>query len=120
MRSPLTAGILARVAVSCLLAVCIFTPHARADQPMDIKKVLLLFSSEGWSAPANRMIYNGAKALFDQSTRQNIVLFGDTLDLPFVTGETEHRDLAEFFQKKYARENINVVVPVGLATVGFV
>ena len=120
MRAPLTAGILARVAFSCLLVLCIFTPHACADQPMDIKKVLILFSMEGWSAPANRVIYNGAKTVFDQSPRQDIVLFGDNLDLSFVTGEAEHRSLAEFFQKKYARENINVVAPVGLAAVGFV
>ena len=120
MRAPLTAGILARAAFSCLLVLCIFTPHARADQPMDIKKVLILFSLEGWSAPANRVIYNGAKTVFDQSPRQDIVLFGDNLDLPFVTGEAENRSLAEFFQKKYARENIHVVVPVGLAALGFV
>jgi len=54
MHSHLTAGILVRVAFSCLVAACIFTPHVRADQPMDIKKVLILFSMEGWSAPANR------------------------------------------------------------------
>jgi len=120
MRSPLTAGILARVAFSCLLVLCIFTPHARADQPMDIKKVLILFSYEGWSAPANRMIYNGVKTVFDQSLRQDIVLIGDNLDLTFVNGEAENRSLAEFFQKKYARENIHVVVPVGLAALGFV
>jgi len=66
------------------------------------------------------VIYNGAKTVFDQSPRQDIVLFGDNLDLSFVTGEAEHRSLAEFFQKKYARENINVVAPVGLAAVGFV
>ena len=120
MHSHLTAGILVRVAFSCLVAACIFTPHVRADQPMDIKKVLILFSMEGWSAPANRVIYNGAKTVFDQSPRQDIVLFGDNLDLSFVTGEAEHRSLAEFFQKKYARENINVVAPVGLAAVGFV
>jgi len=120
MRSSLTAGILARVAFSCLLVLCIFTPHARADQPMDIKKVLILFSYEGWSAPANRMIYNGVKTVFDQSLRQDIVLIGDNLDLTFVNGEAENRSLAEFFQKKYARENIHVVVPVGLAALGFV
>jgi len=120
MRFSLTAGILARVAFSCLLVLCIFTPHARADQPMDIKKVLILFSYEGWSAPANRMIYNGVKTVFDQSLRQDIVLIGDNLDLTFVNGEAENRSLAEFFQKKYARENIHVVVPVGLAALGFV
>ena len=38
MRSHLTAGILVRVAISCLLAVGIITPRARVYQPADIKK----------------------------------------------------------------------------------
>lgn len=37
MRSHLTAGMLARVAISCLLEACIVTPRARAYQPADIK-----------------------------------------------------------------------------------
>jgi len=112
MHSHLTAGILVRVAFSCLLAVCIFTPHARADQPAGIKKVLVLFPSEGWSAPSHRAVYNGMKAILDQSLRQDVILLGDILDVSFATGETEQRRLADFFRAKYAGENIDVVVPV--------
>ena len=120
MRSPLTAGILARVAFSCLLAVCIFTAHARADQPAAIKKVLVVFPAEGWSSPADRMVYNGMKAVFDQSHRQDIVLLGDVLDLYYLNSkETEQRRLADFFRTKYAMEKIDVVVPVAPASVEF-
>jgi signal transduction histidine kinase len=112
MHSHLTAGILVRVAFSCLLVVCIFTPHARADQPAGIKKVLALFPSEGWSSPSQRAVYNGMKAVFDQSPRQDVILLGDILDVSFATGETEQRRLADFFRAKYAREDIDVVVPV--------
>ncbi|RPJ16329.1 MAG: hypothetical protein EHM37_02305, partial [Deltaproteobacteria bacterium] len=93
MRSPLTAGILARVAVSCLMAVCIFTAYARADQPAVIKKVLVLFPSEGWSAPSHRAVYNGMKAVFDKSPRQDVIMMGDILDVSFATEETEQQRL---------------------------
>ena len=112
MHSHLTAGILVRVTFSCLLVVCIFTPHARADQPAGIKKVLALFPSEGWSSPSQRAVYNGMKAVLDQSPRQDVILLGDILDVSFATGETEQRRLADFFRAKYAGEDIDVVVPV--------
>ena len=120
MRSPLTAGILARVAFSCLLVVCIFTSHAHADQPAVIKKVLVLFPSEGWSAPSHRAVYNGMKAVFDKSPRQDVIMMGDILDVSFATEETEQRRLADFFRSKYERENIDVVVPVTRTPLEFV
>jgi PAS domain S-box-containing protein len=120
MRSPLTTGILARVAFSCLLAVCIFTPHARADQPGGIKKVLVLFPSEGWSAPSHRVVYNGMKAVFDQSPRQDVIMLGDILDVSFATEETEQRRLADFFRSKYERDNIDVVIPVTRTPLEFI
>ncbi len=120
MHSHLTAGILVRVAFSCLLVVCIFTPHARADQPAGIKKVLALFPSEGWSSPAHRAVYNGMKTVFDHSPRQDVILLGDILDLPFAAAETEQRRLADFFRAKYVGENIDVVVPVTRTSLEFV
>ena len=120
MRSPLTAGLLARIAFSCLLAVCIFTPHARADQPAVIKKVLVLFPSEGWSAPSHRAVYNGMKAVFDKSPRQDVIMMGDILDVSFATEETEQQRLADFFRSKYERENIDVVIPVTRTPLEFI
>jgi PAS domain S-box-containing protein len=120
MRSRLTAAILARVAISFLLGVCILTPQARADQPAGIKKVLVLFPSEGWSAPSHRAVYNGMKAVFDKSPRQDVILLGDILDLSFATEETGQRGLADFYHSKYAKESIDVVVPVTPASLYFV
>jgi len=120
MRSPLTAGLLARIAFSCLLAVCIFTPHARADQPAVIKKVLILFPSEGWSAPSHRAVYNGMKAVFDKSPRQDVIMMGDILDVSFATEETEQQRLADFFRSKYEREKIDVVIPVTRTPLEFI
>jgi PAS domain S-box-containing protein len=120
MHPKFLAGTLARLAFFCLLAVFIFTPHARADQQSGIKKVLVLFPAEGWSSPADRMIYNGMKAVFDQSHRQDVVLLGDVLDLYYLNSkETEQRRLADFFRTKYAMEKIDVVVPVAPASVEF-
>ena len=120
MHSHPTAGILTRVAFFCLLAVCSFTPKAHADQPADIKKVLVLFPSEGWSAPSHRAVYNGMKAVFDKSPRQDIIMLGDILDLSFTIEETGQRSLADFYRSKYAKENIDVVVPVTPASLYFV
>ena len=52
------------------------------------------------------------KAVFDQSFRQDVILLGDILDLSFTTEGTEQRRLADFYRTKYAKENIDVVVPV--------
>jgi PAS domain S-box-containing protein len=120
MHLHLTAGIFARIAFSCMLTVCSFTSKAHADQPADIKKVLVLFPSEGWSAPSHRAVYNGMKAVFDQSSRQDVILLGDILDLSFTTEGIEQRHLADFYRTKYAKENIDVVVPVTPASLYFV
>lgn len=81
MRSPLTAGILARVAVSCLLAVCIFTPHARADQPAVIKKVLILFPSEGWGETIGR---SGSRSTSTSTASTSTARSGASLQLSFM------------------------------------
>ena len=120
MRSHTIAGKLARVAFFCLLAGCIFTAHASVGQQADIKRVLVLFPSEGWSSPAHRIIYNGMKAVFDQSRRQDVILLGDTLNLNLTSAETEQRRLAGFYHTKYAMEKIDVVVPVTSASLEFV
>jgi PAS domain S-box-containing protein len=120
MNSRPTAGMLVRVAFSWLLVVCIYSSQAHADQPAGIKKVLALFPSEGWSSPSQRAVYNGMKAVFDQSPRQDVILMGDILDVSFATGETEQRRLADFFRAKYAGENIDVVVPVTRTSLEFV
>ena len=120
MNSRLTAGMLVRVAFSCLLVVCIFTSQAHADEPAGTKKVLALFQSEGWSAPSHRVVYNGMKTVFDQSPRQDVILLGDNLDLPFAVADTEQRRLADFFRAKYAGEDIDVVVPVTRTSLEFV
>jgi PAS domain S-box-containing protein len=120
MNSRLTAGIIVRVSFSFLLGVCIFTSQAHPDQPEGTKKVLALFQSEGWSAPSHRTVYNGMKTVFDQSSRKDVILLGDILDLSFTTEGTEQQRLADFFRTKYAKENIDVVVPVTPASFYFV
>ena len=60
------------------------------------------------------------KAVFDQSFRQDVILLGDILDLSFTTEGTEQRRLADFYRTKYAKENIDVVVPVTPASLYFV
>lgn len=120
MRFPSKRGMLARVAFFCLLAACICMLHIPVGHAKDIKKVLALFPSEGWSAPSHRTIYNRMKAVFDESSRQDIILLGDTMDLLFSIKETEQQRLADYFRTKYAGENIDVVVPVTRPTLEFV
>jgi PAS domain S-box-containing protein len=102
---------MAIIGLFCLPVLFIFPARAGANPSTDIKKVLILFPSEGWSAPAHRIIYNGMKAIFDQSPVHDVVLSGDVLDPSFATGEVEERKLAEFFRTKYALENIDILIP---------
>ena len=109
-RSP---GISIRIVIAALLLT--FTPiiHAWAE-PAKLKKVLVLFASEGWSSPAERTIYGGMKAVFDQSQQKEIVFMGDSIDQYFFRAEnSEQRRKADSIRTRYIKENINVVVPVG-------
>ncbi len=47
-------------------------------------------------------------------------MLGDILDLSFAIEETGQRSLADFYRSKYAKENIDVVVPVTPASLYFV
>ena len=80
----------------------------------------MLFPSEGWSAKGHRLIYNGMKTVFDQSPGHDVILIGDILDPSFATGEIEEKKLADFFRTKYARENIDVLVPGGPTFLEFI
>jgi PAS domain S-box-containing protein len=120
MHSPPTAGTLTRVAFCCVLAACVLTSHARAGDHVDIKKVLVLFPEEAWSAPAYRTVYHAIKSVFDEDPRRHIILFGDSLDLYLFPDEVDRRGLAEFFKNKYAEMKIDLVIPVGPASLEFV
>ncbi len=119
MRSPLTAGILARIAFSCLLAVCICMLPSRDGHAANSKKVLILFPEEGWSAPAYQTVYNAIKSAFDEDDKMQITLFGESLDLYLFTGEDRERALAEFLREKYARERFDLLIPVAPSSLNF-
>lgn len=119
MRSQLIPGILARVAFSCLLAACICILHARDGHAADAQKVLILFPEEGWSAPAYRTVYNAIKSAFDDADQTQITLLGESLDLYLFPSEDRERALAEFLREKYARERIDLIIPVANSSINF-
>ncbi|RPJ06853.1 MAG: hypothetical protein EHM37_18930, partial [Deltaproteobacteria bacterium] len=119
MRSPLTAGILARIAFACLLAVCICMLPSRDGHAANSKKVLILFPEEGWSAPAYQTVYNAIKSAFDEDDKMQITLFGESLDLYLFTGEDRERALAEFLREKYTRERFDLLIPVAPSSLNF-
>ena len=106
------SGRLTRLAFYCLLAALLSPAHADGHPQTDIKKILVLFPAEGWSSLAYRMTFDGMRAVFDQSSRYDVVALGDTLDLSLASSETEQRRIADIFRAKYAGEGFNAIVPV--------
>jgi PAS domain S-box-containing protein len=120
MHPKFLAGTLARLAFFCLLAICIFTPHASAaNQPENIKNVLILFPEESWAAPGYRAIYHAIKSVFDEDPKTRITLFGDSLDLYLFPDEAGQQSIAEFLRKKYANVKIDLLIPVATSGLNF-
>jgi signal transduction histidine kinase len=119
MRFPSKRGILARGACACLLAACICILHARDGQAADANNVLILFPEEGWSAPDYRTVYNAIKSAFDEADQMKITLLGESLDLYLFHSEDRERALAEFLREKYARERIDLIIPVANSSINF-
>lgn len=114
------SGRLTRLAFYCLLAVLLSPVHADGYPNTNIKKILVLFPAEGWSSVGYRMIYNGMKAVFDQSSRYDVIALGDTLDLSLASSEAEQRRIADIFRTKHVGEGFDVVVPVTPEPIEFV
>ena len=121
MQNSFFSHIFLRIFIACLLASLISTASVQSDQPPELKKVLVLFPLEGWSAPAGRVIYDGMKSVFDQYQKGMVALIGDGLDYYYMEAqETEQQKKAEAIHKRYANEHIAVVVPVGPTILKFV
>ena len=119
MRSIFTSCMIARLVLFCAIALCFCLPFAHADKPENIKKVLILFPEEGWSAPAYRTIYNAIKSVFDENPKNAITLFGESLDLYLFPDEQTQRNIADFLKGKYGNMKIDLVIPVAPASLNF-
>jgi signal transduction histidine kinase len=103
-----------------MAAVCLCAPCAHAGQPPDVRKVLVLFPEESFSAPAYRMIYSALKEVFDQAPGRGATLLGEGLDLYLFPDPAAQRTLAAFIGSKYARTNIDLLIPVAPSSLAFV
>lgn len=92
---------------------------ARADVSMPARHVLVLYSQDGLTVPAYRMLHEAMKAVFDAGSKEQIYLFNECLDLSLFPDEVDQRRLAEFYHAKYARAHIDVVVAVTLPALSF-
>jgi signal transduction histidine kinase len=120
MRCSRFKTVLARVACGWMAAVCLCAPCAHAGPAPDVKKVLVLFPEESFSAPAYRMIYGALKEVFDRTVKAEATLFGESLDLYLFPDSAAQRNLAAFIGSKYARTNIDLLIPVAPSSLGFV
>ena len=120
MHPKFPAGALVRLSLFCLLSICVFTAHASAaNQPENIKNVLILFSEESWAAPAYRAIYHSIKSVFDEDSKTRVTLFGDSLDLYLFPDEAGQQTIAEFLRKKYGNVKIDLLIPVAPSALNF-
>jgi len=120
MRFPSKRGILARVVFSCLVAVCICMLHPGDGDTADVKKVLIIFPEEGWSAPAYRTVYDAIKHRFDETPQIEATLFGESLDLYLFPDQAAQQHLAEFLGEKYGNMKIDLIIPVAHSSLNFV
>ena len=111
---------LARVAFCCALTVCICTLHIRDGYAAAVKNVLVLFPEVAWSAPDYRTIYNSIKFVFDETLKNEVTLFGESLDLYLFPDEAAQQNLADFLGKKYGNMKIDLIIPVAPCSLNFV
>jgi len=87
-------------------------PGQAASPARHVDKVLVLYHEAGFAAPANRMIFTSMLKYFQEHEDRDVVLYSETLDLTLFPGKNGRRALIDFYRLKYAREHIDVVVPV--------
>jgi signal transduction histidine kinase len=99
---------------------CICIPHARADQPVPNKNVLILFPEEGYVSPGYRVIYQGIKSGLEKYLQTKVALFGDSLDLYLFADGAAQQNVAEFLRKKYVNMELDLLIPVAPSSLDFV
>jgi signal transduction histidine kinase len=110
----ITAGIL------LILFYCSQSDAFQSAHPPQFHKVLILFSAEGWTAPANRLIYDIIKNDLNQALAGIVNVFPENLDITLFPGDRHKQRLVDLVSSKYNAENIDLIVTVGPFALSFV
>lgn len=93
-------------------------PSASAAGPERVRKVLVLFAYEK-DLPANLVIDESIRATFKANSNEPIELFSEYMDLGRFGDARYEQQLVEHYRQKYARHEIEVVIPVILPALDF-
>ncbi|HNY63997.1 MAG TPA: ABC transporter substrate binding protein [Deltaproteobacteria bacterium] len=106
-------GRLAAVLCAALTLACaLLSPPACADPAVRSREILILYHEAGFAAPSNRALFTGMHAFFAANSGSKVIMYTETLDLSLFQGEGEEQALVDFYQRKYAFEHIDALVPV--------
>ncbi|MFZ0132199.1 MAG: hypothetical protein WAK95_06630, partial [Desulfobacterales bacterium] len=92
---------------------------SRAGASMPTKHVLVLYSQDGLTVPAYRMLHEAMKTVIDAGIKEQLYLFNECLDLALFPAEVDQRRLAEYYRAKYTRTHVDVVVAATLPALRF-
>ncbi len=105
-------GLLAAAALTCLLAAGMAVAPARAEQTKAMRNVLILFPQEGLHAPIPQTIYRNLCSVLDQSSKLEITIFAENLDLYLFPDDDDQKALVSFLEKKYVNTQVDLIIPV--------
>ncbi len=112
-------GLLAAAALTGLLAAGMAIIPAQAEPPKAIKNVLMLFPQEAPQAPTPQMIFSSIYSVLNQSPDLEITIFVENLDLYLFPDEETQQAIITFLEKKYAKTQIDLVIPVASSGLSF-
>lgn len=106
-----------------ILLILFGTTLSDASQTADstkIHKVLILFSAEGWTAPANRLIYDIVRQDLNDALLGMVNIFPENLDITLFPDDGHKQRLVDLMSSKYNSENIDLIIAAGPFALSFV
>jgi signal transduction histidine kinase len=115
-------ALLAPLALSALLLSCpcsSATPGAASATPGTVRTVLVLLQENTPGAPGTAQLHQGLRTTFAAGSREHVQLLFEPLSISRFADDGGRELLVDFLRQKYAKQKIDVVVPVLAASLDF-
>ncbi len=93
-----------------LLVFLIFSPHTYAVGPKRTRLVVVLYPDANNRTPGAVLVDQGIRSAFPTNSPDNIEVHSEYLDVSRYQEAEYHQQLAAFLQRKYASQNVELVI----------